>query len=131
LKKIIFALFLLVLTLNATVTNKYPSKEFLKSHIPIVDIRTQGEWRETGILRGAIPITFFKIDGSFNVKDFLSKLNKKVDTTKPFALICRTASRTTMVSGFLSQELGYNVINLSGGMVYAKSKNLDIVPYKK
>lgn len=116
--------------LHATVTNKYPSQEILNSHIPIVDIRTPGEWRETGILKGAIPIMFFKPNGSFNVESFLVKLNKAVDTKKPFALICRTSSRTTMLSNFLSQELGYNVVNLKGGMVYAKEQKLPIISYK-
>ena len=129
-KKIIFVLLLTLASLNATVINQYPTQNILNSHTPIVDIRTPQEWKETGILKGAIPIMFFKPDGSYNIEQFLNELNKKVDTKKTFAIICRTASRTTMLSGFLSKELGYKVINLSGGMVYAKSKNLTIVPFK-
>jgi len=74
---------------------------------------------------------FFNQRGGYNVQLFLDTLNKKVDTSKPFAIICRTGSRTHMLSSFLSKEVGYNVINLSGGMMYAKSKHLPIVPYTK
>jgi len=130
LKKIIFTLLVLLSSLYASVTNKYPSQEILASHIPIVDIRTTGEWRETGILKGAIPIMFFNERGQYNVKDFLDKLNSKVDTKKPFALICRSGSRTSMLSAFLSKEMGYSIINLTGGMIYAQSKKLPTVAYK-
>ena len=129
LKKIFFTLLVLFASLNASVTNEYPSMALIKKHIPIVDIRTTGEWRETGLLKGAIPIMFFNERGQYDVKAFLKELSAKVDTKKTFALICRTGSRTRMVTEFLSKELGYNVINLTGGMVYAKSKNLPIVAY--
>jgi len=130
-KKIIFICLFLLASLNAKVINENPSMEIINSHIPIVDIRTPQEWRETGILKGAIPIMFFDRNGKFDVNKFLKELNAKVDTKKTFAIICRTGSRTGMVSEFLSKELGYDVINLKGGMVYAKSKNLPIVKYNK
>ena len=129
-KKTLFALFLLFASLNASVTNEYPSQKILSQHIPIVDIRTPGEWKETGILKGAIPIMFFDEQGGYDIKGFLKELNTKVDTTKPFAIICRTGNRTSMLSGFLSKELNYDVINLKGGMVYAKGQSLPIVPFK-
>lgn len=130
LKKIVLILFISLTSLFATVTNQYPSQELLNSKIPIVDIRTPGEWRETGLLKGSIPIMFFNEKGQYNIQSFVNELNAKVDTTKPFALICRTASRTKVVTNFLSTELNYNVIDLSGGMVYVKAKNLPTTPYK-
>jgi len=130
LKKIIFTLLVLLSSLYASVTNEYPSQKTLDSHIPIVDIRTPAEWKETGILKGAIPIMFFNERGGYNVQKFLDTLNKKVDTKKPFAIICRTGSRTRMLSAFLSKDIGYDIINLTGGMMYAKSKNLSTVSYK-
>ena len=130
-KKIIFICLFLLASLNAKVINKSPSMEIINSNTPIVDIRTPQEWRDTGILKGAIPIMFFDRNGKFDVNKFLKELNAKVDTKKPFAIICRTGHRTGMVSEFLSKELGYDVINLKGGMVYAQSKNLPIVKYNK
>lgn len=128
--KIFLSLLLLTLTLFGKLTNEYVSQEMLTKKIPIVDIRTPGEWRETGLLKGAIPIMFFNEKGEYNIPKFLEELNAKVDTKKPFALICRTGSRTGMVSQFLSQKLHYQVINLRGGMMYANGKNLPITPYR-
>jgi len=122
---------LLSASLFAQLTSQYLTKDFLSKNIPIVDVRTPGEWRETGLLKGAIPIMFFNTKGKYDAKKFLTQLNKKVDTTKPFALICHTGSRTSIISPWLSKEFGYNVINLKGGMEYAtKGLHIKTVPYR-
>ena len=119
LKKIFLSLILLSIALFAQLTNQPASQKLIDSGTPIVDIRTPAEWRETGVLKNAITIMFFDEQGQYDVNGFLTELNQKVDTTKPFALVCHTGSRTAMVSQFLSQELKYNVINIQGGMDYA------------
>ena len=129
-KKIFFISLLLVSSLYSSVTNEYPSQKLLKSKTPIIDIRTVGEWIDGGVLKGAIPIMFFDEKGNYDLNAFLKALHSKVDTTKPFALICRSGSRTKMVSNYLSKTYGYNVINLQGGMNFAKSQRLPIVPFK-
>jgi len=128
LKKIFLTFLLLTTALFAEVTNEYLSQKLIDSKIPIVDIRTPGEWRQTGIVKNSIPIMFFNERGGYNVDAFLTELNAKVDTKKQFALICRTGSRTTMISAFLSKELGYSVINIKGGIVLARPKNIKLVP---
>jgi len=131
LKKIIFILLLLISSLYAELKNEYLSQQILNSKIPIVDIRTTGEWVETGIIKDSIPIMFFNEQGKYDVKAFLDELNQKVDTTKPFALICRTGSRTQMVSTFLANELHYEVTNIVGGIMYPQMKNPPFEAYKK
>ena len=130
-KKIILSLIFLSASLFAQVTSQYLTKDFLNKNIPIVDVRTPGEWKETGVLKGAIPIMFFNTKGKYDTKKFLTQLNKKVDTTKPFALICHTGSRTSIIAPWLSKEFNYNVINLKGGMEYAtKGLHIKTVPYR-
>lgn len=126
-------MFLLIINtyIYAELRHAYPTLELINSNTPIVDIRTPSEWYDTGLVKGSIPIMFFNETGKYNVEAFLTELNRKVDTTKPFALICRTASRTRIVSEFLSSQLNYKVINLLGGMVYIKAKHLPIERYKK
>jgi len=116
--------------LHAEVINQPASRALFDQKIPIVDIRTPGEWKETGLLKGSIPITFFDERGGYNVDQFMQKLNAKVDTKKPFALICHTGSRTSMLAPFLSQTFGYTVYNLKGGILYAMRLGLPIEPYK-
>lgn len=129
-KKIILSFLFLAVSLYATVTNQEVSQELIDSNTPIIDIRTPGEWKETGLLKKAIPIMLFDERGNYDLKLFLDKLNNAVDTKKPFAIICRTGSRTVILANFLSKKLNYNVINLKSGMMYAMYKKLPIIPYK-
>ena len=128
-KKIFLSLLFLGVALYASITNQEVSLEFLNSKVPIVDIRTPGEWKETGILKGAIPIMLFDERGNYDLKLFLKQLNEAVDTTKPFAIICRTGSRTKVLANFLSKKMNYKIINLKSGMVYAKYIKMPIVKY--
>jgi len=132
LKKIVLLLLLLSASLFAELKNMYMTQELLDSPIPIVDVRTVGEWKSEGILKDAMPIEFFNEQGKYNINAFLKELNEKVDTTKPFAIICHTGSRTSMIAPWMSQELNYNVINILGGMEYAtKGLKMKVYPYKK
>ncbi|MCK4975172.1 MAG: rhodanese-like domain-containing protein [Sulfurimonas sp.] len=114
----------------AAVTNEEASQKLIDSNIPIVDIRTPGEWKETGLLKKSIPIMLFDEKGNYDLKVFLDQLNKAVDTKKQFAIICRTGSRTKLLAEFLSKKLNYNVINIKSGIMYANFIHLPIVPYK-
>jgi len=132
LKKIIILLAILSVSLFAELKNTYITQKILDSDLPIVDVRTPGEWKETGLLKGAIPIMFFNEQGKYNINVFLKELNAKVDTTKPFAIICHTGSRTSMIAPWMSKELNYKVVNLLGGMEYAtKGLKLKTYPYSK
>lgn len=128
-KKILLSLLLVSSWLFASVKDEEASQALLDSKIPIVDIRTSGEWKETGLLQGSIPIMLFDEKGKYDLNDFLQKLNSAVDTKKPFALICRTGSRTKILAAFLSQKTNYEVINLKSGILYAKHLKLPILPY--
>jgi rhodanese-related sulfurtransferase len=119
-------------SLFAELKNTYITQEILNSNLPIVDVRTPPEWKETGLLKGAIPIMFFNEQGKYDVNTFLKELNDKVDTTKPFAIICHSGSRTSMIAPWLSKELNYKVVNLLGGMDYAtKGLKMRTYPYKR
>jgi len=128
-KKIFLIFIFLVSILQAELIKTYPSVELLEKHIPIVDIRTPAEWRQTGIIKGAIPIMFFDERGNYDVRKFLEELNKRVDTSKPFAIICHVGNRSAIVAEFLSKQLGYTVIDLVGGMDEAKRRKLPMTPY--
>jgi rhodanese-related sulfurtransferase len=130
LKKILLSLLLVGSCLFASVKDEEASQALLDSKIPIVDIRTPGEWKETGLLQGSIPIMLFDEKGKYDLNDFLQKLNSAVDTKKPFAVICRTGSRTKILAQFLSQKLNYEVVNIKSGILYAKHLKLPILPYQ-
>jgi len=123
-------LLLLCSTLLATVEHIDATPSAIKG-IKIIDIRTPSEWMQTGIVEGSHTIMFFDEQGGYDADTFLSALNKIVTKDEKFALICRTGSRTTMISQFLSEKLGYNVVNLKGGILSLMAQGYKPTPYKK
>ncbi len=103
-------------------------QNIVKSGIKIIDIRTEPEWRETGLVENAIPITFFDEQGRYDAQAFVNELNKHVKKDREFALICRTGNRTVAVSEFLSKQ-GYKVVNLKGGIKRLMSQGYVPEPY--
>jgi len=130
LKKLLMGLLLLCSTLLATVEHIDATPSAIKG-IKIIDIRTPSEWMQTGIVEGSHTIMFFDEQGGYDADTFLSTLNKVVTKDEKFALICRTGSRTTMISQFLSEKLGYNVVNLKGGILSLMAQGYKPTPYKK
>ena len=113
--KIVVILCIFVFGLFATQRHVDISPALIESGIKVVDIRTPPEWSETGVVKGAILITFFDEQGRYDAQAFLQKLDRYVAKGEPFAIVCRTGSRTKVVADFLSKQ-GYEVTNLKGGM---------------
>lgn len=129
-KKVLLGLILVFSFLFAGVKTVNVSPKFVTSGIKIIDIRTKGEWKETGIVKGSIPITFFDERGNYDAKKFLDLLNKHIQKSEEFALICRTGNRTTAVSDFLGKN-GYKVINLKGGVKRLTQQGYKLIKYNK
>jgi rhodanese-related sulfurtransferase len=130
LKNILFFIFFISTILFANSKSINVTPKLVNSGIKIIDIRTQSEWIETGIVAKSILITFFDDNGKYNVKKFLQALNKHIDINETFAIICRTGNRTTSVSDFLGKN-GYSVINLKGGIKSLEKQGYILVNYKE
>ena len=116
-KKIIIALLLSMSFSMAEVKQVLVTPEFINNtKMKIIDIRTKGEWVDTGVVKDSYLLTFFDERGNYDVEGFLAKLDKIVDKDEEFALICRTGNRTGMVSNLLGVKLDYKVTNLQGGL---------------
>ena len=130
-KKTLFGLLFLGSLLMAKVTNLPVTVDFVESNkMKIIDIRTEGEWKQMGTIKGAHLITFFDEKASYNIKKFLKSLNKVVKKDEQFAIICNSASRTKLVSNFLGKKLDYDVVNLTGGMEKLVKDGYKVVAYE-
>ncbi len=129
-KHLLLAITLLLTPIFAEVQHRLLDAKILHSDIPIVDIRTPNEWRNTGLLKGSIPIMFFDEKGGYNLEEFLKKLTARINTKKQFALICNSGSRTRMIANYLSENYGYDIIDLRGGISYAIGQKFPIEPYQ-
>lgn len=81
-----------------------------QSGVPVIDIRLQTEWEETGIVAGSSLLTFFDAQGKFDAAAWLEKVKPIAKPGEPVIVICRTGNRTKPVSQFLSQQAGYTTV---------------------
>ncbi len=110
--------------------NVTPNKEMLEnSEMVIVDIRTEGEWMQTGVVPGCKTIMFFDERGGYDAEGFLKAIDALGGKEVEIGLICRTGARTSQVASFMKQQ-GYNVKNLVGGVMKLMSEGYQLVPYK-
>ena len=128
--KLMLGLFMISTFMLAGVKTVDVTPDIVQSGIKIIDIRTEQEWQQTGIVKDSVPITFFDARGNYDAGKFLDTLSSHVKKGEEFALICRTGNRTTAVSDFLGKQ-GYDVINLKGGVVSLGKQGFKLVPYTK
>jgi rhodanese-related sulfurtransferase len=78
----------------------------------LVDIRSPGEWAETGVAEGAVALTMHRPDFGQKIS---ALLNANPET--PIGLICATGGRTEYVVSVLAENGYRNVIDVSEGML--------------
>ena len=85
--------------------------------VPVIDIRTEGEWKNTGVIAGSKLLTFFDERGQANPGPWLERARRIAAPDQPVILVCRSGNRTRAASQYLSEQAGYKTVyNLSKGM---------------
>ena len=93
-------------------------EELLASGVTVIDVRTPGEWKQTGIVEGSIPIMFFDEKRQSHAQQWMQQASKYIGPESQVAIICRTGRRSKAVGNFLVKQHGYqNVHNVNGGIV--------------
>lgn len=104
-------------------------KELRAQGVKIIDVRHPEEWEETGVIEGSIMIESFKKSGRLR-REFIDELAQTIKKDEPVILICRTGSRTSLLSEGLSERFGYtNIYNVTNGiMSWIKDGNPVVKP---
>ncbi|OUD12264.1 rhodanese-like domain-containing protein [Thioflexithrix psekupsensis] len=91
--------------------NNAQLQELLDQNIPLIDVRTPPEWKQTGVVEGSHLMMFFDEKGQADVGGWLDQFSAiVVDKEQPVVLICRSGNRTARIAHFLSEQLGYDKI---------------------
>ena len=77
----------------------------------IIDVREDEELFETGTIKGAVHIPMMTVPNNLN----------KIPKDREIYILCRSGRRSYEVASYLN-ELGYNAINLKGGIIKYKGK---------
>ena len=95
--------------------------------VPVVDIRTPEEWRETGVIKGARLMTY-SFSGGFDKAAWLKQVQQVAKPGEPVILVCRSGRRSAAVADYLESQSGQGKIyNASGGMNAWKSSGRPVV----
>ena len=99
--------------------------------IPLIDIRTEGEWKGSGIIAGSRPLTFFDERGQADPAQWLKEAGAIAGPDQPVILICRSGNRTRAVANFLSEQAGYKkVYNVRRGIGGWMGEGRPLTPYQ-
>ncbi len=102
----------------------------LAAGVPIIDIRTEGEWRESGIVSGSKLLTFFDERGRSDPPAWLQKVQGVAKPAQPVIVICRSGNRTRAASQFLSEQAGYQMVyNVKGGIRAWEKEGRPLTPW--
>ena len=97
--------------------------------VPVIDIRTAGEWNSTGVIAGSKLLTFFDERGNANPAQWLATAKTIAKTNQPVILICRSGNRTRAATQFLSDQAGYKTVyNVSSGLNGWLSEKRTVIP---
>ncbi len=100
--------------------------------VPLVDIRTEGEWRSGGLVAGSHPLTFFDERGQANPAQWLAQARRIAAPDQPLILVCRSGNRTREASRFLSEQAGYRTVyHLGKGISGWVSEGRALSPWRQ
>ena len=73
-------------------------KMLLENSVPLIDVRTEGEWHETGVINSSHLLTFFDKDGNYDFKKWMIEVGEIADENGPVIIMCRSGRRSRIVS---------------------------------
>ncbi len=92
-------------------------QDLIDQGVTVIDVRTEDEWTQTGIIEDSIPLTFFDQYGAFDSANWFTQLVAKVDQGKPVALICHAGVRSQWVANWMDENSGFDTLyNVTDGM---------------
>ena len=94
----------------------------------IFDVRSKAEWRETGVIPGALLLPFNLNNGSPN-PNFISLFKLLADPSKDLAFVCASGFRSAAAARLVSTKLGLSSTNLKGGMYALLEQGFVSEPY--
>ncbi len=105
-------------------------ESLIRDGVAVVDIRTPEEWKATGVLPESKLLTFFDLNGNYNLRQWLPAFTEIAKPQDKVALICAVGNRSHAVSQFLHQQFGYaQIYNVTRGIDHWISSGNSVQPW--
>ena len=116
---VIFILFTKFVNAEVIDINNRELSDLIKKEIKIIDVRTQNEWKSTGIIKGSFLMSLLNKNKKFIFKDWYEMFNNKFGSNKSVIFICASGVRSNYISNLVKQKKPDLIIyNLRKGINY-------------
>ncbi|MCY4429001.1 MAG: rhodanese-like domain-containing protein [Rhodospirillales bacterium] len=106
-------------------------ERLVASGVPVIDIRTPEEWRETGVIEGSYLQTFFDEQGRYDARAWMAAIESIAASDQPVVLICRSGGRSSAVGRLLTKQFDYRrVYNVHAGIAQWIAEGRPTVPHR-
>ena len=114
---VIFVLFTKFVSAEVIDIDNRELSNLIKKEIKIVDVRTQNEWRSTGIIKGSELISLLDKNNKFIFKNWYRDFNKKLNKDKSVIFICAAGVRSNYISHLVKRRKpDLKIYNLEKGI---------------
>ena len=116
---IIFILFTKCVNAEVININNRELNNLIEKKIKIIDVRTQNEWKSTGIIKDSFLVSLLNKNKKFIFKDWYEMFNNKFGSNKSVIFICASGVRSNYISNLVKQKKPDLIIyNLRKGINY-------------
>ena len=105
--KILFVIFVLFTKfVNAEVINidNRELSNLIEKEIKVVDVRTQNEWKSTGIIKGSFLISLLNKNKKFIFEEWYEIFKNKFGRNKSIIFICASGVRSNYISHLVKKK---------------------------
>ena len=116
---VIFLLFTKFVNAEVIDINNRELSNLIEKKIKIIDVRTQNEWKSTGIIKGSFLISLLNENKKFIFEDWYETFNNKFGKNKSIIFICASGVRSNYISHLVEKKRpDLKVYNLKKGINY-------------
>ena len=92
-------------------------KNLIANDINIIDVRTQNEWKSTGIIEGSILISLLDKKNKFIFENWYKDFNKKITKNESIIFVCALGIRSKFISNLINKKKpDLKIYNLKKGI---------------
>ena len=84
--------------------NNRELSNLIEKKIKIIDVRTENEWKSTGIIKGSFLISLLNENKKFIFEDWYKMFNKKFGNNKSIIFICASGIRSNYISHLVKKK---------------------------
>ena len=116
---VIFVLFTKLVNAEVIHIDNRELRNLIEKEVKIIDVRTQNEWKSTGIIKGSFLMSLLNKNKKFIFKDWYEMFNNKFSKNKSIIFICASGVRSNYISHLLKKKRpDLMIYNLKKGINY-------------